>query len=119
MCIIFMDLLLLPRPSEASFQTERKTVVLPPLPATAAAQGAPNSTTTAQKSPRSESDDLDLPAMDNPARNRDPLFAKLRKVEEDDEELSQDINTGIQESWREVSCNPRVLCDSLQKHPLR
>lgn len=83
-----------------------------------AAQRAPNSTTMAQKSPRTESDDLDLPAMDNPARNQDPLFATLRKVEEDPEELSQGINIGIQESWWEVSCNPRVLCGSLQKCPL-
>lgn len=88
MCITVMDLLLLSRASEASFQAERKNVVLPPLPAMTAAQGAPNSTRRSQKRPRTESDGLELPAVDNPARNQDPQ-------------------------------KPGVLCDSLQKHPLR
>lgn len=103
MYIRVMNLLLLSRASEDSFQMERENVLLPPLPAMT----------------RAVTDDLELPAVDNPARKQDGFFAKHRKVEEDPEEQSQAITIGIQESWWEYSCNPGVLCDALQKHPLR
>lgn len=72
-----MNFLLLCRASEASFQAERKNVVLPPLLAVTAAQRAPNST---QKRLRTETDNLDLPATDNPARNQEPSTGKWRKI---------------------------------------
>ncbi|NXE92522.1 AFF1 protein, partial [Menura novaehollandiae] len=78
--------------SKASFETQKKDV-LPPLPAMSTAQPAPKSTKMTQKRPRTETDDL--PAMDNPARNKsnhkDPLFAKHGKVEGNHTELSKGI----------------------------
>ncbi|XP_032915750.1 AF4/FMR2 family member 1 isoform X2 [Catharus ustulatus] len=77
---------------KASSETQKKDV-LPPLPAVSAAQPAPKSARMTQKRPRSETDEL--PAMDNPARNKsnhkDPLFAKHRKVEGNNTELSKAI----------------------------
>ncbi|NXS88518.1 AFF1 protein, partial [Erpornis zantholeuca] len=78
--------------SKASSETEKKDV-LPPLPATSTAQPAPKSAKMTQKRHRNETDEL--PAMDNPAKNKsnhkDPLFAKHRKVERNHTELSKDI----------------------------
>ncbi|KAM7051931.1 AF4/FMR2 family member 1 [Acridotheres tristis] len=78
--------------SKASSETQKKDV-LPPLPAMSAAQPAPKSAKMTQKRPRNETDEL--PAMDNPARNKsnhkDPLFAKHRKVEGNHMELSKGI----------------------------
>ncbi|NXE01213.1 AFF1 protein, partial [Chaetorhynchus papuensis] len=78
--------------SKASCETQKKDV-LPPLPATSTAQPAPKSAKTTQKRPKNETDEL--PAMDNPARNKcshkDPLFAKHRKVEGNHTELSKGI----------------------------
>ncbi|NWR51646.1 AFF1 protein, partial [Regulus satrapa] len=78
--------------SRASSETQKKDVLLP-LPAISAAQPAPKSAKMTQKRPRNETDEL--PAMDNPARNKsnhkDPLFAKHRKVEENHTELSKGI----------------------------
>ncbi|XP_050183330.1 AF4/FMR2 family member 1 [Myiozetetes cayanensis] len=68
---------------KTSFETQKKDVLPPPLPPTSTAHPAPKSTKMAQKRPRTETDDL--PAVDNPARNKsndkDPLSAKHRKVE--------------------------------------
>ncbi|NWV29648.1 AFF1 protein, partial [Origma solitaria] len=78
--------------SKASFETQKKDV-LPPLPAMSTEQPAPKPTKMTQKRPRTETDEL--PAMDNPARNKSnhkhPLFAKHRKVEENHTELSKGI----------------------------
>ncbi|NXE40279.1 AFF1 protein, partial [Ptilorrhoa leucosticta] len=78
--------------SKASSETQKKDV-LPPLPALSTAQPAPKSAKMTQKRPRNETDEL--PAMDNPARNKsnhkDPLFAKHRKVEGNHTELSKGI----------------------------
>ncbi|NXO71500.1 AFF1 protein, partial [Phainopepla nitens] len=78
--------------SKASSETQKKDMLLP-LPATSAAQPAPKPAKTTQKRPRNEADEL--PAKDNPARNKshhkDPLFAKHRKVEGNHTELSKDI----------------------------
>ncbi|NWI81012.1 AFF1 protein, partial [Dryoscopus gambensis] len=70
--------------SKASYETQtQKKDVLPPLPAMSTAQPAPKSAKMTQKRLRNETDEL--PAVNNPARNRsnhkDPLFAKHRKVE--------------------------------------
>ncbi|NWU83377.1 AFF1 protein, partial [Onychorhynchus coronatus] len=79
--------------SKASIETQKKDVLLPPLPLTSTAHPAPKSTKMAQKRPRTETDDLS--AMDNPARNKsnhkDPLSAKHRKVEGNHTELSKGI----------------------------
>lgn len=94
------------RAPKASSETQKKDV-LPPLPAVSAAQPAPKSAKMTQKRPRNESDEL--PAMDNPARNKsnhkDPLFAKHRKVEGNNTELSKAIKVGIQDNWWDVSSN--------------
>ncbi|NXC01482.1 AFF1 protein, partial [Orthonyx spaldingii] len=78
--------------SKASSETQKKDVHLP-LPATSAAQPAPKSAKMTQKRPRNESDEL--PAIDNPVRNKsnhkDPLFAKHRKVEGNHTEQSKGI----------------------------
>ncbi|XP_039566301.1 AF4/FMR2 family member 1 isoform X2 [Passer montanus] len=78
--------------SKASSETQKKDV-LPPLPSTSAAQPAPKSAKMTQKRPRNETDEL--PAMDNPAKNKsnhkDPLFAKRRRVEGNHMELSKGI----------------------------
>ncbi|NXW72001.1 AFF1 protein, partial [Hirundo rustica] len=78
--------------SKASSETQKKDVLLP-LPAMSAAQPAPKSAKMTQKRPKNETDEL--PAMDNPARNKsnnkDPLFAKHRKVEGNHTELSKGI----------------------------
>ncbi|NXC88452.1 AFF1 protein, partial [Cercotrichas coryphoeus] len=78
--------------SKASSEAQKKDV-LPPLPAVSAAQPAPKSAKMTQKRPRNETDEL--PAMDNPAKNKsshkDPLFAKHRKVEGNHTELSKGI----------------------------
>ncbi|NXA61428.1 AFF1 protein, partial [Mohoua ochrocephala] len=78
--------------SKASSETQRKDV-LPPLPAVSTAQPAPKLAKMTQKRPRNETDEL--PAVDNPARNKsnhkDPLFAKHRKVEGSHTELSKGI----------------------------
>ncbi|NXS30617.1 AFF1 protein, partial [Pomatostomus ruficeps] len=78
--------------SKASSETQKKDV-LPPLPAMSTAQPTPKSAKMTQKRPRNETDEL--PAMDNPARNKnnhkDPLFAKRRKVEGNHTELSKGI----------------------------
>ncbi|NXE60955.1 AFF1 protein, partial [Calcarius ornatus] len=78
--------------SKASCETQKKDV-LPPLPSMSAAQPAPKSAKTTQKRPRNETDEL--PAMDNPAKNKsnhkDPSFAKRRKVEGNHTELSKGI----------------------------
>ncbi|XP_056345515.1 AF4/FMR2 family member 1 isoform X2 [Oenanthe melanoleuca] len=77
--------------SKASSEAQKKDV-LPPLPAVSAAQPAPKSAKMTQKRPRNETE---LPAMDNPARNKsnhkDPSFAKHRKVEGNHTELSKGI----------------------------
>ncbi|NXK34808.1 AFF1 protein, partial [Piprites chloris] len=79
--------------SKAAFETQKKDVLPPPLPPTSTAHPAPKSTKMAQKRPRTETDDL--PAMDNPDRNKtnhkDPLSAKHRKVEANHTELSKGI----------------------------
>ncbi|NWH92002.1 AFF1 protein, partial [Aegithalos caudatus] len=78
--------------SKASSETQKKDV-LSPLPAMSTAQPAPKSAKMTQKRPKNETDDL--PAMDNPTRNKsnhkDPLFAKHRKVEGNHRELSKGI----------------------------
>ncbi|XP_053831037.1 AF4/FMR2 family member 1 isoform X3 [Vidua macroura] len=78
--------------SKASSETQKKEV-LPPLPAVSAAQPAPKSANMTQKRPRNETNEP--PAMDNPAKkksnHKDPLFAKHRKVEGNDTELSKGI----------------------------
>ncbi|NWW80750.1 AFF1 protein, partial [Climacteris rufus] len=77
---------------KAPSETQKKDVLLP-LPAMSTAQLAPKSAKTAQKRPRTETDDL--PATDNPAKNKsnhkDPLLAKHRKVEGNHTELSKGI----------------------------
>ncbi|NXO85342.1 AFF1 protein, partial [Sitta europaea] len=74
--------------SKSSSETQKKDVLLP-LPAMSAAQPAPKSAKMTQKRHRNETDEL--PAMDNPARNKsnhkDPLSAKHRKVEGNNMEL--------------------------------
>ncbi|NWZ40920.1 AFF1 protein, partial [Brachypodius atriceps] len=78
--------------SKASSETQKKGV-LPPLPAVSAAQPAPKPAKMTQK--RSKNETEELPAMDNPARNKsnhkDPLFAKHRKMEGNHMELSKGI----------------------------
>ncbi|NXT15327.1 AFF1 protein, partial [Prunella fulvescens] len=78
--------------SKTSCETQKKDV-LPPLPDVSAAQPAPKSAKMSHKRPRNETDEL--PAMDNPAKNKsnhkDPLFAKHRKVEGNHAELSKGI----------------------------
>ncbi|NXB95311.1 AFF1 protein, partial [Vidua chalybeata] len=78
--------------SKASSETQKKEV-LPPLPAVSAAQPAPKSANMTQKRSRNETNEP--PAMDNPAKkksnHKDPLFAKHRKVEGNDTELSKGI----------------------------
>ncbi|PKK28868.1 AF4/FMR2 family, member 1, transcript variant X2 [Columba livia] len=78
---------------KASFETQKKDLLPPPLPPMSPAHPAPKSTKTAQKRPRSESDEL--PTMDNTARNKsnhkDPLFSKHKKVERNHAELSKGI----------------------------
>ncbi|XP_062349040.1 AF4/FMR2 family member 1 isoform X3 [Cinclus cinclus] len=81
--------------SKASLETQKKDV-LPPLPAASAAQPAPKAAKMTQKSQkRSRNETDELPAMDNPARNKsnhkDPLFSKHRKVEGNHTELSKGI----------------------------
>ncbi|NWS18411.1 AFF1 protein, partial [Pachyramphus minor] len=79
--------------SKPSFETQKKDVLPLPLPPTSTAHPAPKSTKMAQKRPRTETDDL--PATDNPTRNKsnhkDPLSAKHRKVEGNHTELSKGI----------------------------
>ncbi|NXK11586.1 AFF1 protein, partial [Herpetotheres cachinnans] len=80
--------------SKASFETQKKDLLLPPLlPPTSPARSAPKSTKMSQKRPRSESDEL--PAMDNTARNKsnhkDPSFSKHKKVERNHTESSKGI----------------------------
>ncbi|NXP39857.1 AFF1 protein, partial [Leiothrix lutea] len=78
--------------SKAPSETQKKDV-LPPLPAMSAAQPASKPDKMTQKRPKNETDEL--PAMENPARNKsnhkDPLFAKHRKVEGNHRELSKGI----------------------------
>ncbi|NXR51308.1 AFF1 protein, partial [Hippolais icterina] len=78
--------------SKASSENQKRDVLLP-LPAMSAAQPAPKSAKMTQKRPKNETDEL--PAMDNPARNKsnhkDPLFAKHRKVEGNNTELPKGI----------------------------
>ncbi|NXQ13279.1 AFF1 protein, partial [Peucedramus taeniatus] len=77
---------------KVSSETQKKDVLLP-LPAMSATQPTPKSAKMTQKRPRNETDEL--PAMDNPAKNKsnhkDPLFAKRRKVEGNHTELSKGI----------------------------
>ncbi|XP_068868992.1 AF4/FMR2 family member 1 isoform X1 [Aphelocoma coerulescens] len=84
--------------SKASSETQKKDV-LPPLPAMSTAQPVPKSAKMTQKRPRNETDEL--PAMDNPARNKsnhkDPLFAKHRKVEGNHMERSKGIKGSADE----------------------
>ncbi|NXI89600.1 AFF1 protein, partial [Psophia crepitans] len=79
--------------SKASFETQKKDLLPPPLPPMSPAHPAPMSTKVAQKRPKSESGEL--PAMDNTARNtsnhKDPLFSKHKKVEKNHAELSKGI----------------------------
>ncbi|NWQ69533.1 AFF1 protein, partial [Neopipo cinnamomea] len=79
--------------SKTLFETQKKDVLPPPLPPMSTAHPAPKSTKMAQKRPRTETDDL--PAVDNPARNKsnhkDPLSAKHRKVEVNHTELSKGV----------------------------
>ncbi|NXG25732.1 AFF1 protein, partial [Grallaria varia] len=79
------------RASKASVETQNKDLLLSSLPPVSTAHPAPKSTKMAQKRPRTETDDL--PAMDNPAKNKsnhkDPLSAKHRKVEGNHTELSK------------------------------
>ncbi|XP_027508587.1 AF4/FMR2 family member 1 [Corapipo altera] len=79
--------------SKASFETQKKDVLLPALPPTSTVHPAPKSTKMAQKKHKTDTDDL--PAMDSPARNKsnhkDPLSAKHRKVEGNHTELSKGI----------------------------
>ncbi|NWI43734.1 AFF1 protein, partial [Picathartes gymnocephalus] len=86
--------------SKTSSETQKKDVLLA-LPAMSAAQPAPKSAKMTQKRPRNET--AELPAMDNPARNKsnhkDPLFAKHRKAEENHTELSK----GLKESAGDVT----------------
>ncbi|NWU39862.1 AFF1 protein, partial [Hylia prasina] len=81
--------------SKASSETQKKDALLS-LPAVSAAQPAPKSAKMTQKRPKNETDDL--PAMDNPARNKsnhkDPLLAKHRKAEGNHTELSKGIKVG-------------------------
>ncbi|NWV91789.1 AFF1 protein, partial [Machaerirhynchus nigripectus] len=81
--------------SKVSSETQKKDVI-PPLPAMSTAQSAPKSAKMTQKRLKNESDEL--PAMNNPARNKsnhkDPLFAKHRKVEGNHMELSKGIKVG-------------------------
>lgn len=109
MYTIFMNLLPISRASKASSESQKKDV-LPPLPAVSAAQPAPKLAKT-QKRPKNETDEL--PAMDNPARNKsnhkDPLFAKHRKVEGNHTELSKGIKVGIQDNWCDVSFNMAAM----------
>lgn len=106
MYTIFMNLLPVSRASKASSETQKKDV-LPPLPSMSAAQPAPKSAKMTQKRPRNEADEL--PAVDNPAKNKsshkDPLFAKHRKVERSHTELPKGIRVGIQNNWWDVSSN--------------
>ncbi|NXF04019.1 AFF1 protein, partial [Smithornis capensis] len=85
--------------SKALVETQKKDML--PLPPISAAHPAPKSTKMAQKRPRTEADGL--PAMDNPARNKnnhkDPLSAKHRKGEGNHTELSK----GIKGSARDVT----------------
>ncbi|NWS26957.1 AFF1 protein, partial [Polioptila caerulea] len=78
--------------AKASSETQKKDVLLP-LPTMSAAQPAPKSAKMSQKRLKNETDEL--PAVDNPARNKsnhkDPLFAKHRKVEGNHTELSKAI----------------------------
>lgn len=102
------------RAPKASSETQKKDV-LPPLAAVSAAQPAPKSAKMTQKRPRNETDEL--PAMDNPTRNKsnhkDPLFAKHRKVEGNNTELSKAIKVGIQDNWWDVSSNMGAMWFSL------
>ncbi|XP_051646863.1 AF4/FMR2 family member 1 [Manacus candei] len=79
--------------SKASFETQKKDMLLPALPPTSTAHPAPKSTKMAQKKHKTDTDDL--PATDNPARNKsnhkDPLSTKHRKVEGNHTELSKGI----------------------------
>ncbi|XP_071609715.1 AF4/FMR2 family member 1 isoform X8 [Heliangelus exortis] len=77
--------------SKASLETRKKDLLLPPpLPPMFP---APKSSKMAQKRPRSENNEL--PAMDNTAKNKsnhkDPLFSKHKKVERNHTELSKGI----------------------------
>uniref|UniRef100_A0A8C3RH07 AF4/FMR2 family member 1 n=1 Tax=Cyanoderma ruficeps TaxID=181631 RepID=A0A8C3RH07_9PASS len=78
--------------SKASCETQKKDVLLP-LPAVSVAQPAPKPAKMTQKRPKNEPDEL--PAMDNPTRNKnnhkDPLFAKHRKVEGSHTEQSKSL----------------------------
>ncbi|XP_059326161.1 AF4/FMR2 family member 1 isoform X2 [Ammospiza nelsoni] len=78
--------------SKASCEIQKKDALLP-LPSMSAAQPATKSAKMTQKRPRNETDEL--PAMDNPAKNKsnhkDPSFAKRRKVEGNHTELSKGI----------------------------
>ncbi|NXC26613.1 AFF1 protein, partial [Campylorhamphus procurvoides] len=88
--------------SKASFETEKKDLLLPSLPPMSTAHPAPKSAKMAQKRPRTETDDL--PAMDNPARDKsnhkDPLSAKHRKVEGNHTELSKGIKGSIRDDTK-------------------
>lgn len=110
MYTIFMNLLAISRASKASSETQKKDV-LPLLPAVSAAQPAPKPAKMTQKRPKNEPDEL--PAMDNPARNKsshkDPLFAKHRKVEGNHMEQSKGIKVGIQDNWWDVSSNMAAM----------
>ncbi|NXY43269.1 AFF1 protein, partial [Ceuthmochares aereus] len=80
--------------SKASFEAKKKDLLLPPpLPPMSPAHPAPKSTKVTQKRPRSE--DGELPAVDNTARNKsnhkDPLFSKHKRVERNHSELSKGI----------------------------
>ncbi|NWT31353.1 AFF1 protein, partial [Cardinalis cardinalis] len=78
--------------SKASCEIQKKEVLLP-LPSMSAAQPAPKSAKMTQKRSRNETDEL--PATDNPAKNKsnhkDPSFAKRRKVEGNHTELSKGV----------------------------
>ncbi|NWH56745.1 AFF1 protein, partial [Geococcyx californianus] len=78
--------------SKASFEAQKKDLLLPPPPVSPA-HPAPKSTKVTQKRPRSEGSKLI--ATDNTARNKsshkDPLFSKHKRVERNHTQLSKGI----------------------------
>ncbi|XP_071411846.1 AF4/FMR2 family member 1 isoform X2 [Pithys albifrons albifrons] len=90
------------KPSKVSFDTQKKDLLLPSLPPMSTGHPAPQSTKIAQKRSKSKTDDL--PAVDNPARNKSnhkhPLSAKHRKVEENHTELSKGIRGSVKDDTK-------------------
>ncbi|NXU57783.1 AFF1 protein, partial [Turnix velox] len=80
-------------PKTLSEAQKEDLLLPPPLPPVSPAHSSPKPTKLAQKRPRSE--DNELLAMDNTARNKsnhkDPLFPKHKKVERNHTDLPKDI----------------------------